>query len=645
MAEEKKSIEISYKANLADLKAKLKTIPNITEQEAKKMVAALDRQLKQAEKAAKKSAEASKKTAQATARAARNGSKDFDLMADSAARAEQRLEGVADASGEIDRGFSSVGLALRQVNPQLAEAADGLADTFAVVEGLTMSFKALNPFVVAAAVAIGTLTLGYQAHKAELEKVKKITLEYRDAQKALIDSQKEQENNLLDAASTYRDIEERIELATGAISEYDYAVREAQSAAFEGIQDNIKSQEKLIQEKKKELDLVSRLGTVAGDSTKKALILSDTQREQLRTLQLQTGVVDDRLNLEERGLRQVAALASMYDQGQRQLAEMEKNLVGLNKMQDAAVEKAGLLADYEHEQAQEAERLAKQEEARLKALEEAALLAEREAQILADLEEFRRKQAESEQAILDARKLLGEELIKIAGSEIDQINLKYDKEIERLEELADKAQETAGVQEAIDELEKQRKTDIHESRMEQLEKEQKKSLDVANQTFGAYTSMLNGVADLVEQNSQNEGKAASRVFALRQGAALAETAMNTAKGIVNALATYPGPVGVGLASVIGATGATQAAVIASQQPPSFHMGGMASDEMGARVLKGEAILDRATVRSIGGEEGVKRLQQGNQKSDNVVVIQPFKHFGRFAREIGFKAPKQTGIRK
>ena len=645
MAEEKKSIEISYKANLADLKAKLKTIPNITEQEAKKMVAALDRQLKQAEKAAKKSADASKKAAQASARAARKGSKDFDLMADSAARAEHRLEGVAEASGDIDRGFSSVGLALREVNPRLAEAADGLADTFAVVEGLTMSFKALNPFVVAAAVAIGALTLGYQSHKKELEKVRELTLKYRDAQKALIDSQKEQRNNLDEAASTYRDIEERIELATGAISEYDHAVREAQRAAFEGIQDNIKAQEILIQEKKKELAFVKRLEDSATTLGKAQIAISDKQKEQLETLQLQTKAANNRLDLTQKGEKQAGALAHMYLEGQRQLAEMEKNLVGLNKMQDAAVEKAELLADYEHEQAQEAERLAKQEEARLKALEEAALLAEREAQILADLEEFRRKQAESEQAILDARKLLGEELIKIAGSEIDQINLKYDKEIERLEELADKAQETAGVQEAIDELEKQRKTDIHESRMEQLEKEQKKSLDVANQTFGAYTSMLNGVADLVEQNSQNEGKAASRVFALRQGAALAETAMNTAKGIVNALATYPGPVGVGLASVIGATGATQAAVIASQQPPSFHMGGMASDEMGARVLKGEAILDRATVRSIGGEEGVKRLQQGNQKSDNVVVIQPFKHFGRFAREIGFKAPKQTGIRK
>jgi hypothetical protein len=121
--------------------------------------------------------------------------------------------------------------------------------------------------------------------------------------------------------------------------------------------------------------------------------------------------------------------------------------------------------------------------------------------------------------------------------------------------------------------------------------------------------------------------------------------MNVAKGIVNALATYPGPVGIGLASLIGATGATQMAVIASQQPPSFHMGGMASDEMGARVLRGEAVLDRATVRRIGGEQGVKKLQQGNGNSDNVMVIQPFRHFGRFAREIGFKSPRKTGIRK
>ena len=644
MAEEKKSIEISYKANLADLKAKLKSIPNLTDQEAKKMVAALDRQLKQAEKAAKRSAEASKKAAQASARAAKRGASDFDHLADSAARAEERLDNVAESSGEIDRGFSSVGLALREVNPQLAEAADGLADTFAVGEGLIMTFKNLNPYVIAASVAIGALTLGYQSHKAELEKVKQLTLEYRDAQKSLIDSQKQQQNNLEDAASTYREIQERIDLVTGAISEYDHTIREAKRTAFEGIEDNIKAQEQLIQEKKRELDLVARLETAAGDQSKRAVALSDTQKEQIRTLQLQTKAANNRLNLEDRGIKQAVALANMYKEGQAQLAEMEKNLKGLTKMQEAAVEQAELLADYEYEQAQEAERAAKAEEERAKALERAAEIAEREAQILADLEQFRAKQAASEASILQAREQLSEALIKISGDEVDQINLKYDNEIERLQELSAKAEETAGVQEAIDNLEAERKEAIHEARMEQLEKEQKKALDVAGETFGAYSSMLNGIADLVEENAQGEAKAASKVFALRQGAALAETAMATAKGIVNALATYPGPVGIALSGLIGATGATQMAAITAQQPPSFHMGGMANDEMGARVLRGEAVLDRATVRRIGGEDGVKRLQQGGNR-DNMMVIQPFKHFGRYAREIGFKAPRKTGIRK
>lgn len=645
MAEEKKSIEISYKANLADLKAKLKTIPNITEQEAKKMVAALDRQLKQAEKAAKKSADSSKKAAQASARAAKRGANDFNLMADSASRAEHKLEGVADASGDIDRGFSSIGLALREVNPQLADAADGLADTFAVAEGLTMSFKNLNPYVVAAAIAIGALTLGYQSHKKELERVKQLTLEYRDAQKSLIDSQKEQENNLLEAAGTYREIQERIQLATGAISEYEFAISQAERAAFEGIEDNIQAQERLIQEKKRELDFVSRLENSARALGKAQIAISDEQKEQIRTLQLQTKSANNNLDLTQKGLAEASALSNMYSEGQKQLAEMEKNLTGLEKMQKASVESAALLADYEFEQAQEAERLAQAEEARNKALEEAVLLAEREAQIMADLEAFRSKQAASEQAILDAREQLSEALIKISGSEIDQINLKYDKEIERLQELSEKAEETAGVQQAIQDLEEQRNEDIHNSRMKQLQEEQEKSIEVASQAFSAYSGMLNGIADLVESNSQEEGKAAAKVFALRQAAALAETGMNVAKGIVNALATYPGPGGIALASLIGAAGATQMAAIASQQPPSFHMGGMASDELGARVLRGEAVLDRATVRRIGGEEGVKKLQQGNQKSDNVMVIQPFKHFGRFAREIGFQPPRKTGIRK
>jgi DNA repair exonuclease SbcCD ATPase subunit len=643
MSTEKKSIEISYKANISDLKAQLKSIPNITDQEAKKMVAALDKQLKQAEKSAQKSSEQNKKSAQAASKSAQRGTQEFDAMAESAARAEKNMEEVADASGDIDRGFSSVGLALREVNPQLADAADGLADTFAVAEGVVETFKNLNPYLLLAAVALGALTLGYQAHKNELERVKQLTLEYREAQKLLINTQKDQENNLIEAASTYRELEERIKFVTGAISEYDYALGQAQRTAFEGIEDNIQAQESLIEEKKRELDLVSRLGDAALTLGSAEMIISDEQKEQLRTLQLQTSSASNNLDISQKGTKEANALFHMYEQGKNQLAEMENNLAGLNKMQEASVEMAEQLVEFEFEQANEAERLAQEERDRNEALERAVLLAEREAQILGDIEEFRRKQAESENAILAAREQLSDELIKISGSEIDQINLKYDKEIERLQELAEKAEEQAGVQEAIDNIEAERNQAIHETRIDQLDKEKKKSLDVSMAIFGATSDMLNGIADIVESNAQDEGKAAAKVFALRQGAALAETVMNTAKGIVNALGTYPGPGGIALASMIAAVGAAQMATISSQKSPSFHMGGMANDEMGARVLKGEAVLDRATVRRIGGETGVKQLQQGNNGGE-VVVVQPFKHFGRFAREIGFKTPRKTGMR-
>jgi len=313
-------------------------------------------------------------------------------------------------------------------------------------------------------------------------------------------------------------------------------------------------------------------------------------------------------------------------------------------MQDASVEMAGQIAEFEHEQANETERQARAKENQKEHQEKLLKQAELEAKILEDMERFRAKQAESEQAILDARERLSEELIKITGSEEDRINLKYDKEIERLEELAAKAEEVDGVKEAISQLETEREQQLQKLKMDNFREQQRKAVEVGQDIQGAYSNMLNGIADLVESNAKDEAKAASRVFALRQGAALAETTMNTAKGIVNALATYPGPVGIALSGIIGATGAAQAGAILSQQPPSFHMGGLASDEANARVLKGEAVLDRATVRRIGGEQGVKQLQQGGASNNNVVIVQPFKHFGRFAREIGFKKPKQTGMR-
>jgi hypothetical protein len=291
MAEEKRSISISYKADLKDLINKLKQMPNVTEAEAKKMVSALDRQLKQAEKAAKKSAEASSKAAKQASQAARRGAADFEDMADAARRAEDRLERVGEASGDIDRGFSSIGLALRGVNPQLAEAADGLADTFAVAEGLTMTFAALNPLVIAAGVAIGALTLGYVAHQAELEKVKQTTLDLRDAQKALIDSQEAQQRNLEDAASKVREQRLEYQLLTGQISEYQYNLEKAGESAYESFRGNIEGAQASVKETSLLLATVQTLIEANKQGAAANVVLSEQEIERLRTLQYQNDTV------------------------------------------------------------------------------------------------------------------------------------------------------------------------------------------------------------------------------------------------------------------------------------------------------------------------------------------------------------------
>jgi len=73
------------------------------------------------------------------------------------------------------------------------------------------------------------------------------------------------------------------------------------------------------------------------------------------------------------------------------------------------------------------------------------------------------------------------------------------------------------------------------------------------------------------------------------------------------------------------------------------MGGVAPDETMARLQQGEGILSAQAVRRIGGEKGLDKIERGEgAEKETVVVIQPFKHFGRFAKEIGYKKPKQTG---
>jgi hypothetical protein len=632
MAEEKKSIEISYKANLKDLLAKLKTIPNVTDQEAKKMVSALDRQLKQAEKAAKKSAEASKKAAQQAAQAAARGASDFDDLAASAQRAESKLERVGEASGDIDRGFSSVGLALRNVNPQLAEAADGLADAFAVTEGLTMSFAALNPMVIAAGVAIGALTLGYVAYQSEIEAARQLTLDLRDAQKALIESQQEQENNLVDAGGKLRELQRDYALLTGQISEYDYNLEKAGEAANESFQTNIDSAEATIQKTKMLIGTVkslteARLGTSAA-------ILSDQEKNNLRTLQLQYDQIDKNLDLTDRSQKSQMELYKLQKLLNAELAEEQKQKQAIEVAQKEAVRLSMDMVTLEKELADANEEHAKAAKKIVKPAKQAVEAKEDELGALEDLIAAENRYFDRQmEAKTKLRDLSNETFL----TEAEQKQKAFEEELEYIMQLG----ETAEQQEEALNIIKQKNRD--------KEKEDKKAqfdedLNNAQEVTGAILGMSDAMLTAALENGRANQKTIKTLFRMNQAASVADIAFNTAKAVTAALAYPPVARAAMIAAAVG-TGAAQTAVVMAQQPPqaTFHMGGMAPDEMPARVLRGEAVLDRATVRNIGGEQGVKQLQQGGMGGE-VVVIQPFKHFGRFTREIGFVPPKKTGIR-
>ncbi len=660
MAIEDKSIQISYKADINDLKQKLAQIPNITGEEAKKMVAALDRQLKQAESASKKSAEATKKATQEAGRAASNASREFDHMADAAKRSEERLDMVAEKSGDIDRGFSSVGLALRGVNPQLAEAADGLADVFAVGEGVLLTFKSLNPAVLAVTVALGALTLGYSAYQAQVEAANQAIIAQKEAIKQLNSTLLDQRNNFYAANDAIDGMRSQLSLARGEISKYEYDRQKAAQDAGSQFDTYISKQEEIIAQRKEERDLIKsiREGNV---------LLSEDEKNRLKNLQLITPGISKTKDLLDGSAESSGALYQIEQALSANIQQQNLGLDRLNNQKEEAITISKQLVDIAEGERMEKEAQVKVEKKitkekvdqkdteaeRLKAIEES--LAQD-----AKNQEIRKSHLDELQSIIDAN-ILDEDQKKAAA---------YQKELERIDELARMTGDIGLANMALWAME-------HKKKMDDLEEEQQKKKAIFEQDLANGSELANQISglasvyseladqrlqtikvDVEEQKKKQEElakmtglereaydqkkKMAMRAFRFEQAASIAQVAFNTAEAITKALG-YPPILRAAMIATIAATGAAQAAVISGRQPPSYHTGGMAPDETSARLLKGEAVLDRATVRAIGGEQGVKNLQN-HKTQDNVVVIQPFKHFGRFAKEIGFQAPKKTGIK-
>lgn len=204
---------------------------------------------------------------------------------------------------------------------------------------------------------------------------------------------------------------------------------------------------------------------------------------------------------------------------------------------------------------------------------------------------------------------------------------------------ADLAAQQAKDDEAFDTA----KQKLHERQMARAkeladQEERLQAQRIANaQAVGTFAS---GVSDLLAQraeaNAKRDRELALRQFKASKAAAVAEATINGAVAITRALATL-GPVAGALATAgIAASTAAQIGVIASQKPAfdrgGLIQGGAMADQVPVNALPGEAVLSRGAVRAIGGQAGVDRLNRGDSTGPQVVVVEAYKHFGRFVQD-------------
>ena len=613
MAEEKRSIEISVAANIDQLQRRLAEIPNITAKEAKKMSSALFKQVKQAEKAAKKSGEATKKAAKAAAKAANNGSANFKRLGKSAEKSNNQLKEVSGTSGDIDRGFTGIKTALENINPELAKTANGLSDAFSVVESLGMGFGTLNPAVLTGALAIGALTLGYSNYEAELEKTRQTVLLTRDAQRQLNETNSSQRSNLADALNKLKEVKTEYALLTGGLSEYEVAIERAGMAVNASLQVNLDAQNKLIDDRQKDLDLVQKLFKANIQLGVAKVILSDEEKARLQTLQLQNDEINNSLDLTAKGSNEQGALADLQVQMTNDLHKQNVIYKGLDKERIIAVGLAKQIAEHEQES-----KNAVKETTTEKA-----------------------KQGDKTDHLLQMEMKLEDLRTTGLGSQVLAIRRRYDEEFRLIEELGEKTGE-AGLQEELRIATQMAKRDeLQQLVIDNQEKEQQQ----ASKGFKEMTAGLVGLnaasMDLISNFTEGNKEAMIKLFRWQQASSVANIAMKTAEAITAALA-YPPPLSVAMIATAAATGGVQGASVLSQSPPSFHMGGMMPGEMPATLLGGEAVLDRSTVERLGGESGVRNLQNNGNQTEDIVVNFPYKHIGRYQRDMNRRRASRVG---
>lgn len=191
---------------------------------------------------------------------------------------------------------------------------------------------------------------------------------------------------------------------------------------------------------------------------------------------------------------------------------------------------------------------------------------------------------------------------------------RYADQIDRIEEYNISAAEKERLREEAFRQHNERMSQIAQDGSQSIQQSQQQGLQLftttQQATLGAIGDIFGNMADIAEKGGKDQ-------FNTWKAIASAQAAVNTALAISNALAVPPPPVGIALASTIGALGLAQIAQIQNTEyQGARQMGGSVS--AGGRYLVGESGPEIVTM----GGSGVvtpSSVMDGDSKEGDVIV--------------------------
>jgi hypothetical protein len=620
-------IDLKVSADIGDLRRQLESIPGITAEQAKLMVAELDRGYKKAEKAAAaagKATRASMKQAEEATRKAADAGKE-----------------LGDRFGDVGSGAGRLSGALDMLAPGLGSVGQAIADLADVGEVAAGSLGGVAAPALVALAAVG-LTLGSVVMHLEAQML-------AEAEAARV----------MGTANAYA----RSELELQTTAALNLAVATGAMTEAQRTEADIRAQ------------AAERLGTYLETLT---ATVEETRKSEIRNTEIAEAIgnVIDKLNLLNPQMWLLKALMGDTLPTATELTKQFADFVGVT----GKLEAAETSATAAHNVATKAVKNTR--DAQLKAAAAKAKHTTATKDLRAELQKSAAdKDADAAATMLqkDATEL-GAEVERIMGEEFNRTATEAEKLQVRLLALQEATASLAAQGAEVDTSRAQEVLTAQVAAAEEAartkssddaKKAQDAQLEADIEFYAKRAEIATGAADVVSAYTQYKldqqvqgyedavaaqdalGKNASEAekkraaddvaekrkqamigFMIDKAAKLTQALTATALATINALSMPPAPnfVAAGLAA---AGGAIQVATIAAARP-SFHSGGMADfapDEASAIVRRGEAVLSPAGRAAI-GDDAIRAANGGMGGGQTIVVQQVYRHrvFDSFVRD-------------